>query len=55
MEVIFILIAVSLVVAILFLFLFLRSAQMNQFDDLETPAMRILFDEKTDKTTQNEC
>jgi cbb3-type cytochrome oxidase maturation protein len=29
-----------------FLIVFLRNAKQGQFDDLDTPAMRILFEEK---------
>ena len=50
MEVIFILIAISLILAGSFLFLFLRAMKSGQFDDNHTPAIRILFDnEKKNK------
>ena len=45
MSVIYLLIAISLIFAIAFLVAFLVSLQKGQFDDYETPAMRILFDE----------
>ena len=46
MEVIFLLIAISLILGGTFLFLFIRSVNKGQFDDLESPAVRILSDEK---------
>ncbi|MCS4435071.1 cbb3-type cytochrome oxidase assembly protein CcoS [Aquiflexum gelatinilyticum] len=44
MEVIFVLIAISLILAGSFLFLFFRAMKGGQFDDNHTPAIRILFD-----------
>ncbi|MGY6743927.1 MAG: cbb3-type cytochrome oxidase assembly protein CcoS [Cecembia sp.] len=44
MEVIFILIAISLILAGTFLFLFFRAMKGGQFEDNHTPAIRILFD-----------
>lgn len=46
MEVIFILIGCSLLVALLFLGLFFWSVKSGQYDDAHTPAIRILFDNK---------
>jgi cbb3-type cytochrome oxidase maturation protein len=46
MEVIFLLIAISLILAGTFLFLFFRAMKGGQFDDNHTPAIRILFDNK---------
>jgi len=45
LEVIFILIAASLALAIGFLIAFIVSVKKGQFDDQETPAIRILFDD----------
>ncbi len=45
MIVIFILIGLSLIVALIFLTLYIWSVKNGQFDDNETPAMRILFDD----------
>ncbi len=45
MEVIFLLIAFSLLVAGGFLWAFIRSVKSGQFDDPVTPSMRILFDD----------
>ena len=50
MSVIYFLIAISLLFAISFLIVFLISLQKGQFDDYETPAMRILFDDEDDKS-----
>ena len=47
MNVIFILIAVSLLVAIGFLLVFIWSIRNGQFDDEYTPSVRILFDDET--------
>ncbi|HHM02288.1 MAG TPA: cbb3-type cytochrome oxidase assembly protein CcoS [Caldithrix abyssi] len=55
MEVIFILIAFSFLVALGFLWAFIRSVKQGQFDDPVTPAMRMLFDDaekKTEKKTR---
>jgi cbb3-type cytochrome oxidase maturation protein len=46
-NVIFILIAVSLLVAIGFLILFIWSIRAGQFEDEYTPSVRILFDDET--------
>jgi cbb3-type cytochrome oxidase maturation protein len=46
MSVIYLLIGISLPLAMGFLIVFLRNAKSGQFDDLDTPAMRILFEEK---------
>ena len=45
MEVIFILVAASLTLAIGFLIAFIVSVKQGQFDDQETPAIRMLFDD----------
>ena len=47
MNVIFILIAVSLLVAICFLGVFIWSIRTGQYDDEYTPSVRILFDDET--------
>lgn len=46
MEVIFMLIGFSLLVALIFLGAFFWAVRSGQYDDAHTPAMRILFDEK---------
>lgn len=47
MEVIFMLIGFSLLVALIFLGLFIWAVKDGQYDDAYTPSMRILFDKKT--------
>ena len=46
MEMIIALICISVVIAGAFLVAFLLSVKSGQYDDLESPAMRILFDNK---------
>ncbi|RME26854.1 MAG: cbb3-type cytochrome oxidase assembly protein CcoS [Candidatus Zixiibacteriota bacterium] len=46
MEVMFVLVGASLVVAGGFLVAFLWALRRGQFDDLDTPAMRALFESK---------
>jgi cbb3-type cytochrome oxidase maturation protein len=45
LEVILILVAASLTLAIGFLIAFIVSVRKGQFDDQETPAIRMLFDD----------
>lgn len=47
MEVIFILIGISLLLAGSFLFLFFKAVKDGQFDDDQTPAIRMLFENHT--------
>ncbi|MGY6521002.1 MAG: cbb3-type cytochrome oxidase assembly protein CcoS [Mongoliitalea sp.] len=49
MEVIFVLIAISLILAGTFLFLFFKAMKGGQFDDSHTPAIRILFENQPNK------
>ncbi|WP_268036628.1 cbb3-type cytochrome oxidase assembly protein CcoS [Algoriphagus sp. PAP.12] len=44
MEVIFLLIGVSLILAVTFLWLFFKAMKDGQFDDDTTPSIRMLFD-----------
>ncbi|WP_158858390.1 cbb3-type cytochrome oxidase assembly protein CcoS [Lunatibacter salilacus] len=53
MEVIFILIGISIVMASSFLWLFIRAMRSGQYDDTYTPSIRILFDQKV-KTKEKE-
>ncbi len=46
MEVIFVLIAISLLMASFFLWLFFKAMKSGQFDDDYTPSVRILFENK---------
>ena len=50
MNIFYLLIGVSLLAALIFLGAFIWAVRNGQFDDNETPAIRILFDEeKTDE------
>ena len=57
MEVIFILIGFSLLIALGFLVSFIWATKTGQYDDNYTPSVRMLFDdevvEKEDKNTEN--
>lgn len=46
MEIIFLLILISLLVAAGFLFAYLWAAKTGQFDDDYTPSVRMLFDDE---------
>ncbi len=54
MEIIYVLITVSLVVALIFLSAFFWSVKSGQFDDDYTPSVRILFDDVIDRESQNQ-
>ncbi len=54
MSIIFLLVAFSAIIAILFLIAFIYSVKSGQFDDTETPAMRILFDDHIPKKKDTE-
>jgi cbb3-type cytochrome oxidase maturation protein len=54
MEVIFVLIAISLILAGSFLFLFFRAMKGGQFDDNHTPAIRILFENESKSKDKKE-
>lgn len=54
MEVIFILIGISLLLALTFLFLFFRAMKDGQFDDDYTPSVRILFENHPKKISKNQ-
>jgi cbb3-type cytochrome oxidase maturation protein len=46
MEVVYITIGVSIVVALIFFIVFLRSVRSGQYDDTYTPSVRMLFDDE---------
>lgn len=50
MEVIFILIGISLLLAGSFLFLFFKAVKDGQFEDDQTPAIRMLFENQVKRT-----
>lgn len=54
MEVIFLLIGISLVLAATFLFLFFRAMKDGQFDDDYTPSVRILFENQPKKSIKDQ-
>ncbi|ANW95699.1 cytochrome C oxidase Cbb3 [Wenyingzhuangia fucanilytica] len=54
MSVIYILILVSLCVAIIFLAVFFLAVKKGQFEDDETPAIRMLFNDHINKNKEQE-
>jgi cbb3-type cytochrome oxidase maturation protein len=46
MNIFYLLIGVSLLAALIFLAAFIWAVRTGQFDDNETPAMRVLFDDE---------
>ena len=55
MNIFYLLIGVSLFVALIFLGAFIWAVRNGQFDDNETPSMRVLFDdESTEIETKEE-
>lgn len=46
MNIFYLLIGVSLLVALIFLALFIWAVKSGQYDDYETPSYRILFDDE---------
>ena len=51
METIFVLLPLALLIAGIALGLFIWAARTGQFDDLDTPAVRILFDDEEPRPT----
>jgi cbb3-type cytochrome oxidase maturation protein len=55
MNIFYLLIGASLLVALIFLALFIWAVKTGQFDDNETPSYRILFDdEKEDENSKTD-
>lgn len=55
MEVVYITIGVSIVVAVLFFIAFIKSVKSGQYEDTYTPSVRMLFDDElvtSDKTKE---
>lgn len=46
MDVIYIMIVVSVILAIFFLFIFIKTVKKGQYDDMYTPSVRMLFDDE---------
>ena len=54
MDILFLTIPVALVLALIFLTVFIYSVVKGQFEDLDTPAYRILLDDKNKKGNSND-
>lgn len=54
MEVIFIVLPLALVLAAAFLVAFLWAVNRGQYDDLDTPPVRVLFDDTAAATTASD-
>lgn len=48
MNIVFILLPLTILLASFFVFMFIEMARAGQYDDLETPAYRILMDEESE-------
>ncbi len=46
MKVLYITMGVTVLLAVLFLFVFLKNVKNGQYEDTQTPAMRMLFDDE---------
>ncbi len=46
MNIIFMLIITSLIIAVIFFILFVKSVKSGQYDDVYTPSVRMLFDDE---------
>ncbi len=53
MDIIWFLVPAALMLGLGFLGVFIWAAKSGQFEDLETPAVRMLFDEKTSEEKEN--
>ncbi|MBS3992532.1 MAG: cbb3-type cytochrome oxidase assembly protein CcoS [Bacteroidetes bacterium] len=53
MEVVYITIGVSVIIAIIFFVVFLMNIKKGQYDDTYTPSIRMLFDDEAKKDTKN--
>lgn len=54
MNIFYLLIGVSLVAALIFLGAFIWAVRSGQYDDNETPSIRMLFDDDDDTTDEND-
>ncbi|AGC75322.1 cbb3-type cytochrome oxidase maturation protein [Nonlabens dokdonensis] len=54
MNIIYMLLAISVVVALLFLAAFIFSVKLGQYDDTYTPSVRMLFDDELIKENPKE-
>ena len=53
MNVIYLLITISIIVAIIFLIAFIKAVKNGQYDDDYTPSVRMLFDDELIKENPN--
>lgn len=51
MSIIYMLLAISVVVAVVFFVAFIMSVRKGQYDDVYTPSVRMLFEDEVVKTT----
>lgn len=53
MDIMFLLLGVSLLIALVFLVIFIATVRSGQYDDMYTPSVRMLFEEEnvTDNST----
>ncbi|WP_295179740.1 cbb3-type cytochrome oxidase assembly protein CcoS [uncultured Christiangramia sp.] len=54
MSIIYMLLAISVVVAIIFFVAFIVSVRKGQYDDVYTPSVRMLFDDELVKSPKKE-
>ncbi len=54
MTIIILLIAISLTIAVVFLGIFLWALKSGQYDDTETPPIRMLFNTKTSEAKERD-
>lgn len=52
MSIIYLLLAISIVIAIGFFIVFIISVQKGQYDDVYTPSIRMLFDDELVKESE---
>ena len=54
MNILFMLIIISLIIAIIFFIIFIRSVKTGQYDDMYSPSVRMLFDDELIKDNPKE-
>ena len=54
MEILFVILPVALLISVLFLVSFIYNVKKGQYDDLDTPAYRILLEDKKINNKLNE-
>ena len=52
MEVLYLIIPIALLIALIFVVMFMRNVFTGQYDDLETPAQRMLFEDESIKESK---